>query len=155
MENNFFHLLILFCFMLLKGSPWLLWIISELTVGRMKAYWFYPVLFPVQNKYLHHTQLLPVIYSGGLRKRTIHLGLKPWGSGCCPLSLSQWLIISTVTALCLSVSNPSVLSFWIMILVLSVSASIKCFNINIIWFSRCLDYTESCDNCINCPIKQN
>jgi len=87
-ENYFFHLLILFCFILLKGSPSLLWIVSELTAGRTKAYSLISSsLIPAQNKYLHRIQLLtmkPTTCSGRGRKRTFTCDWKPWETGCYP-----------------------------------------------------------------------
>lgn len=129
-ENYFFHLLILLCFTLLKGSPSLWWIVSELTVHRIKAYSLILSILISCTEQIHRTQLLPlkpITYSGGgVGKGHPTCDWKPWGSGSYPCEFV--LVVNNFhcqKVLYLSNPNFSVLSFWIMIHVLTVSPGIN------------------------------
>lgn len=127
--ENYFHLLILFCFILLKGSPSLWWIVSELTVNRIKAYSLILSILISCTEQIHCIQLLPlkpITYSAGSRKRTSTCDWKPWGTGSYPCEFV--LVVNNfhcLKVLCLSNPNFPVLSFWIMIHVLTVSPGIN------------------------------
>lgn len=129
-ENYFFHLLILLCFTLLKGSPSLWWIVSELTVHRIKAYSLILSILISCTEQIHRTQLLPlkpITYSGGGVGKG-HPLVTESHEEVAHILVSFFLVVSNFhcqKVLCLSNPNFSVLSFWIMIHVLTVSPGIN------------------------------